>query len=372
MELTPQQLTLLAKQVKQLLASESQGVGEVPVVASLDYVFSLPTLERKGENERVVEAPLSLLRVSLRKTPTAIEWRQGDEGTWQPLIPLSDITGPQGERPVFRSGNKSIEWKYENEGEDAWKELVSYDVLKLKFTDLTAQQVQSFWASIPEDMVSLFQQPATEAAEATLAVATAVEEAETKRKEAETLRVSAEQARASAEQARLSAEQARASQETEREQAETLRAANESSRAENERARLDEEQARGAAEVAREAAETDRQASEIVRQRQENQRQQQTEEALQQTAEALQQTAEAAQRLNDLSDHRDEIRAGYWWAWNETTQAWYNTGERANGNVLFATFELNPSTGQLTLFTDEDYAGIEFQITEKGELQVLI
>lgn len=358
MELTPQQLTLLAKQVKQLLASESQGVGEVPVVASLDYVFSLPTLERKGENERVVEAPLSLLRVSLRKTPTAIEWRQGDEGTWQPLIPLSDITGPQGERPVFRSGNKSIEWKYENEGEDAWKELVSYDVLKLKFTDLTAQQVQSFWASIPEDMVSLFQQPATEAAEATLAVATAVEAAETKRKEAETLRVSAEQARASAEQAR-------ASQEAEREQAETLRAANESSRVENERARLDEEQARGAAEAAREAAETDRQASEIVRQRQENQREQQT-------AEALQQTAEAAQRLNDLSDHRDEIRAGYWWAWNETTQAWYNTGERANGNVLFATFELNPSTGQLTLFTDEDYAGIEFQITEKGELQVLI
>lgn len=42
---------------------------------------------------------------------------------------------------------------------------------------------------------------------------------------------------------------------------------------------------------------------------------------------------DAANRLNALSDHRDEIRDGYWWRWNEETGEWYNTGEIAKGET---------------------------------------
>lgn len=80
----------------------------------------------------------------------------------------------------------------------------------------------------------------------------------------------------------------------------------------------------------------------------------------------------AADRLNNLSDHRDEIREGYWWRWNETTKEWYNTGEIAKGNVMFATFGLEPSSGVLTMYTDEEYTGANFEITENGKLQVII
>lgn len=141
--LTPEQILVLAQQIKELLAKESQGVGEVPVVASLDYIFSLPTIEKKGDDERVVEAPLTLLRVSLRKAATAIEWRQGDDGQWQTLIPIPDITGPQGETPVFRTGANGIEWKYTSEPDTAWKELVSIDRLKLTFEMLTEAQKEA-------------------------------------------------------------------------------------------------------------------------------------------------------------------------------------------------------------------------------------
>ena len=141
--LTPEQILVLAQQIKELLAKESQGVGEVPVVASLDYIFSLPTIEKKGDDERVVEAPLTLLRVSLRKAATAIEWRQGDDGQWQTLIPIPEITGPQGETPVFRTGANGIEWKFQSEPDTAWKELVSIDRLKLTFEQLSDSQKEA-------------------------------------------------------------------------------------------------------------------------------------------------------------------------------------------------------------------------------------
>lgn len=49
----------------------------------------------------------------------------------------------------------------------------------------------------------------------------------------------------------------------------------------------------------------------------------------------LQQPAiDAISRLNNLSEHRDEIRDGYWWRWNEETEDWYNTGEIAQGKAV--------------------------------------
>lgn len=142
--MTPEQILVLAEQVAKILAAESQGVGEVTKVASLDGVYSLPALLFSGSgDEKVVEAPLTLLRVSLRKTAEGIEWRQGDNGEWQVLIPIPDITGPQGETPMFQTGSNGIEWKYKSEADTAWRELVSIDQLKLTFDMLTESQKEA-------------------------------------------------------------------------------------------------------------------------------------------------------------------------------------------------------------------------------------
>ena len=70
---------------------------------------------------------------------------------------------------------------------------------------------------------------------------------------------------------------------------------------------------------------------------------------------------DAAERLNNLSDHRDEIRDGYWWRWNEETGEWYNTGEIAKGNVMYATFDVDENN-DLYMYTDEEYTGPGFVV----------
>lgn len=138
------------------------------------------------------------------------------------------------------------------------------------------------------------------------------------------------------EQARKDAEASRLEVEAERVEAETERKKAEAARVETEGVRIVEEQLRI-------RAEDERKAEELIRQKQEEDRENGTLEAIL-DAEA------ATNRLNALSDHRDEIRDGYWWRWDEETGEWYNTGEIAKGNVMFATFELDPFTGILTMF----------------------
>ena len=160
------------------------------------------------------------------------------------------------------------------------------------------------------------------------------------------------------EQARKDAEASRLEVEAERVEAETERKKAEAARVETEGVRIVEEQLRI-------RAEDERKAEQLIRQKQEEDRENGTLEAIL-DAEA------ATNRLNALSDHRDEIRDGYWWRWNEETGEWYNTGEIAKGNVMFATFELDPFTGILTMFTDEEYTGANFFLDENGILTVVI
>ena len=141
--LTPEQIIVLAEQVAKILSTQSQGVGEVTKVTSLDGVYSLPALLFTGTDEAVVEAPLSLLRVWLQRSPDAIQWKQGDTGEWQNLITIPDLTGPKGETPEFRTGSNGIEWKYTNEEDTAWRPLVSIDQLKLTFDMLTTSQKEA-------------------------------------------------------------------------------------------------------------------------------------------------------------------------------------------------------------------------------------
>ena len=65
------------------------------------------------------------------------------------------------------------------------------------------------------------------------------------------------------------------------------------------------------------------------------------------------------------------IQNGTWWQWDEDEQDYVDTGESANGNVLYATFDVDPSTGKLTMYTPEDYDGPTFAIVD-GILEVTV
>lgn len=153
------------------------------------------------------------------------------------------------------------------------------------------------------------------------------------------------------EQGRKDAEAGRQLKETERQTNETERQTKEIIRQEKEDERIVEE-------ALRKKEEEGRKAEEVIRQDQELKREEGTVEAIL-NAEA------ATARLNDLSDHRDEIRDGYWWRWNETTKEWYNTGEIAKGNVMYATFDVDENN-DLYMFTDEEYTGPGFVVEDEN------
>ena len=160
-------------------------------------------------------------------------------------------------------------------------------------------------------------------------------------------------------------EQGRKEAEAERVKNNTIWQENEAAREENNRIWKEREDARIVEEQLRKNAENERKEEEIIRQRQENVREEETTKAIL-NAEA------ATDRLNALSDHRDKIVDGYWWRWNEETGEWYNTGEIAKGSVMYATFEVTPSTAILTMITDEEYTGANFELDENGILTVVI
>lgn len=60
--LTEAQIQAIAARVRNILRAESKGVGELPVVSSLDGVLTLPALRINGGIPEVVEAPVNLLQ----------------------------------------------------------------------------------------------------------------------------------------------------------------------------------------------------------------------------------------------------------------------------------------------------------------------
>lgn len=235
---------------------------------------------------------------------------------------------------------------------------VHADMELLRGNTASAEWIDKNPGKTYEDYISLLQQPAKEMADEGRKQYVLFETAEEAREQNEVLRQSRESSRENNEIERKKSENTRNDNESKRIEKEETRQNNEVARINTEGTRIVEEELRKKAEQKRED-------NEDVRQRQEEQREQGT-------VEAILDAEKATDRLNDLSDHRDEIRDGYWWRWNETTGEWYNTNEIAKGNVMFATFWLDPSTGILTMYIDEEYTGPNFEITEKGELQVII
>lgn len=242
--------------------------------------------------------------------------------------------------------------------EESTNDNVHADMELLRGNTASAEWIERNPGKTYADYIILLQLPAKEMADEGRKQYVLYEAAEAARDQNEVLRQSRESSRENQEIERQKNENERKDKEAERQKDETARRGNEKTRIDTEGARIVEEQLRKKAEEGREDNETNRQ-------RQEEQREQET-------TKAILNTEAATDRLNDLSDHRDEIREGYWWRWDETTKEWYNTGEIAKGNVMYATFGLEPSSGVLTMYTDEEYTGANFEITENGKLQVII
>nr|DAR49049.1 MAG TPA: collagen triple helix repeat protein [Caudoviricetes sp.] len=133
--------------MEDLIASTAKDPGQYEEVSSLTGVSSLPAFQVLGSTYKLVRVALSVLKgvdgrevfLQVNQDKTYIQWRYTD-GNWQNLVALSDLKGTAGDTPVFRTGSTGIEWKYTSEEDTAYRVLVSYDDLKLKFSDLTPEQ----------------------------------------------------------------------------------------------------------------------------------------------------------------------------------------------------------------------------------------
>lgn len=145
--ITPEDLQKIAAAVEDLIASTAKDPGQYEEVSSLTGVSSLPSFQVLGSTYKLVRVALSVLKgvdgrevfLQVNQDKTYIQWRYTD-GNWQNLVALSDLKGTAGDTPVFRTGSTGIEWKYTSEEDTAYRVLVPYDDLKLKFSDLTPEQ----------------------------------------------------------------------------------------------------------------------------------------------------------------------------------------------------------------------------------------
>lgn len=146
----------------------------------------------------------------------------------------------EGKTPELRKGADGIEFKYTSEEDDRWRMLVPFSDLRLRFEELTPQQIDEIrlkYEDLTElqikelqkpslDMVSVLEQTNESVTESELLR----ESAEEQRRSAETLRgqffeksVAAESEREVSEKKRVEAEQERSVSEEERRQSESER-----------------------------------------------------------------------------------------------------------------------------------------------------
>lgn len=105
------------------------------------------------------------------------------------------------------------------------------------------------------------------------------------------------------------------------------------------------------------------------------------EQAKQSASNAAQSEKNAAQSATEAADSADKaeqysgkppiIQDDTWWTWDAETGKYVDTGESARGDVMYATFSIDPETGLLTMTTPDGYAGPVFSIVN-GILEVSI
>ena len=86
-------------------------------------------------------------------------------------------------------------------------------------------------------------------------------------------------------------------------------------------------------------------------------------------AESATEATESAQTAKEYSGKPPIIQNDTWWTWNAETGQYEDTGQSAKGDVMFATFAIDPETGLLTMTTPDGYDGPTFMIVN-GFLEV--
>lgn len=81
--------------------------------------------------------------------------------------------------------------------------------------------------------------------------------------------------------------------------------------------------------------------------------------------------AESAETAQQYSGKPPIIQNDTWWVWNAETGQYEDTGESARGDVMYATFAVDPLTGLLTMTTPDGYSGPVFSLIN-GYLEVSI
>ena len=310
--ITPEIMQKIAAEIIKQINTNTKDPGQWEVVESTNGVTSLPVLQVMGATYKLVRVAISTLQgvngreveLQMNAEKTAIQWRYvavaGSDlqpTEWKTLIDVSLLKGDPGETPEFRQGGAGLEWKYKSESDDAWRVLVSIEVLKLKFSDLTEDNIAEFWRGVPADVMAEFQKPAQNAADELNKIKAVFEEFSKTTVLAEYNRVKAEEQRVTIEKLRVEAEKARASAESLREDAEELRDQSETERADAEAARKEAESSRVLVEGLRVDEESKRAATELVRIQSEQSRV--TEEGKRVEAEEARVTAET---LRDKSE----------------------------------------------------------------------
>lgn len=353
---TPADFDKIAAEVTIRIASTSKDPGQYEVASSLQGITSIPVFHQSGSTYKLVRVLVSILKgvdgkeVHLQVSESGyIQWRWTD-GMWNNLVAIKDLKGDKGDTPVFRTGASGIEWKYTSEEDSAYRLLVGYDVLKLKFSDMTPEQIAAFWHQVPADVVALFQKPATDAAarvdEKMVQLSEDVNQIIEETTEVKNATVTATENAGKATDAAIAAvglvgtaiENAKVATDLATDAAELA----------EQKAGL-ANTAAGVADLATEKANT----------------------AAGKADTATTNAEEATIRLDALSDHRDIIKDGYWWQWNETTKEYEKTGNRADGNTLFASFAVNLATAELEVTTPDGYDGPVFSL-EEGNLCVIV
>lgn len=246
------------------------------------------------------------------------------EGTAEaPTITLGIPKGDPGDTPVFRPGPTGIMWKYTSEPDTAYRELVSYDDIKLRLSDLT------------EEDIRLLQKPATEAAAASKKQDEAIKLEEESRNLAEKAREKEEEARKLAEKAREKGEEARNLEEQSRAAAEKGRSDAEVLRNRAEEARNQAEQARNLAEEARNLAEEARKLAEDARVKAEAARVEAEKLRQENTASAIQRADEATAKATEIADHPTYIGEDHYvYKWNTATKQYDKSNIYCKGDAF--------------------------------------
>lgn len=81
--------------------------------------------------------------------------------------------------------------------------------------------------------------------------------------------------------------------------------------------------------------------------------------------------ADSAQSAKEYSGKPPVIRDGTWWTWDAVRKEYVDTGEAARGNLMYATFYVDISTGDLYMVTDAEYTGPGFRLVN-GYLEVVL